>query len=148
CFPALHPIHADHGTDSAKGSASANVEPYHLQVTFAADGRWPPRPSGESAMSNSTACPSCNVPLHDPEIALLWTNTSGEPSAGTRKPIPFWALYHLTVPFFRSASAGVERTASVNNNTVAPIIMNETRFCFIIVGFLLGLTCSRWNLED
>ena len=63
-------------------------------------------------MSNSTACPSRNVPLHDPEIALAWTNIS-LPSAVVRKPIPFSALNHFTTPVVRSASAGVEKTGGM-----------------------------------
>jgi hypothetical protein len=58
-------------------------------------------------------CPSCNVPLHDAESALAATNISS-PLALCRKPIFFSALYHLTTPVVRPASAGVARTAIVN----------------------------------
>mmetsp|Transcript_24610 Transcript_24610/g.59342 ORF Transcript_24610/g.59342 Transcript_24610/m.59342 type:complete len:136 (-) Transcript_24610:34-441(-) len=50
-------------------------------------------------ISNSTSSPSPSDLKPDACIALWCTNTSGEPSSGTKNPNPFLASNHFTVPF-------------------------------------------------
>src|SRR3970040_1342077 len=48
--------------------------------------------------SKLTFCPSASVPRPERSTALMWTNTSLEPSLGAMKPQPLPGLNHLTVP--------------------------------------------------
>jgi hypothetical protein len=100
-------------TASARPRSSTPARNVHRQVTSLAVRFVVLLPPGTAIISNSTDCPSCNVPLHDAESALAATNISS-PLALCRKPIFFSALYHLTTPVVRPASAGVARTAIVN----------------------------------
>ena len=141
-------------TASARPRSSRPARNVHRQVTslavrFSTAGV----PCFTTRISNSTACPSRNVPLHDPEIALAATNISWPPAV-VRKRIPFSALNHLTTPVVRSASAGVERPAIVNKtknvlNIAIPIdrlpIGPFDTTAYRRVNSILCLRQSAWN---
>ena len=55
---------------------------------------------GSFSTSNSTFWPSSRVLKPSTRMAEKWTKTSSPPSSQARKPKPFVALNHLTVPVF------------------------------------------------